>query len=300
MALPSNGITPEVFREMMPRFILGADLIHGILAAIPPPPARASTAWRRTRISRIIEETAAFLPADAAQGRLSAQILILRDVADDTMGRSHAPELTVDQMCRVRRTADKLVCTAERLERALGRRQQLPTPFWGNVAPNALDVAVLDAGWCREAAVRTPPGDCPGGEAVGDGTDGGAAAEGAGAAPDGGAVADGVDGAAGLAVGPVDDGAGEVVAIERGDAGAGADAGLPGVTDDDARDAAARRAGVTVERGDGWSLEIWPARRGLDAAGADAPREPMHLGTVAAEPGREAVVRGDAGGKVPV
>ena len=171
MAIPSNGITAEVIQELMPQFIIGDDLIGGILDAIPAPPAGASVAWRHARIARIIEETTALLPADAAQARHAAQIVILRDVADDTMRCSHAvtgTAMTVEQMCRVRRTADKLICTAERLERALYRRQQLPTPFWGNVAPHAHDVAALDAKWCREALHRATAGGGAGGEADGD------------------------------------------------------------------------------------------------------------------------------------
>jgi hypothetical protein len=134
MAIPSNGITAEVIQELMPQFIIGDDLIGGILDAIPAPPAGASVAWRHARIARIIEETTALLPADAAQARHAAQIVSLRDVADDTMRCSHAvtaTAMTVEQMCRVRWTAGKLICTAERLERALSRRQQLPTPVLG-------------------------------------------------------------------------------------------------------------------------------------------------------------------------
>jgi hypothetical protein len=157
MARPSNGITQEVIQDLMPDFILGADLLRGIMAAIPLPPDHATPAWRHDRCARIIEEAAAFLPADAAQGRLAAQIIILRDMADDTFHRTHAAGLSLVQVCRARRTADRLSCSAERMERALTRRQQKPTPSWGNVAADALDVAALDAEWGEPASCGAVP-----------------------------------------------------------------------------------------------------------------------------------------------
>jgi hypothetical protein len=39
MTLPSNGITAEVIREMMPPYALSTDLLAATFAVLPPPPA---------------------------------------------------------------------------------------------------------------------------------------------------------------------------------------------------------------------------------------------------------------------
>ena len=41
MSLPSNGITQDVIREMMPPYHLSPDLLEATLAALPPPPPDA-------------------------------------------------------------------------------------------------------------------------------------------------------------------------------------------------------------------------------------------------------------------
>ena len=87
------------------------------------------------------------MPADAAQARLAAQILIVRELADTIAARAYAPELTVAQMCRVGRAAAELVRTATGLVRALAREQQKPAAFFGTVLADAVDVAALDAVW---------------------------------------------------------------------------------------------------------------------------------------------------------
>jgi hypothetical protein len=58
-----------------------------------------------------------------------------------------------------------------------------------------------------------------------------------------------------------------------------------------------RRAGVTVEQGEGWSLEIWPATAGVAATGgATRAQDPLHqaAGGVRADGGTAA-----AGGAEP-
>jgi hypothetical protein len=224
MPEPSNGITAEVIQDLMPDFTLGADLLRTIAGAIPAPPEGVSRAWRRDRCARIIEETAAFAPADAAQGRLAAQMLILRDMADDTFARSRGPGLTLAEVLRARSLGDRLSCSAERMERALARRQQKPTPFWGNVTASALTISEVDAEWGRGA---------PGGGEVGEEKE-----EGMDAGP------------------PASAGAGP----------AGMTGARTGATDEPPRRS---RAGVTVEYGDGYSQEVWPAvrRSGSDVSG---------------------------------
>jgi hypothetical protein len=107
------------------------------------------------------------MPADAAQARLAAQIVVLGELADDTFGRSHAPELTVEQLCRLRKTAGELVSTADRLEHTLARRQTQPVAFFANVVADGVDVTALDVVWsknprdkCRGAGpMQSPPRD---------------------------------------------------------------------------------------------------------------------------------------------
>jgi hypothetical protein len=123
MSDPSAGITFRVIQEAMPEYHLAPDLLGGVLTAMPPPPASASAAWRHARISRVIEEIAARVPMDAAQGHLAGQIVVTQFLADDMAARIHAPGLALPEMCRLTRTTDDLLRTVARLERALERRQ---------------------------------------------------------------------------------------------------------------------------------------------------------------------------------
>jgi hypothetical protein len=175
MTLPSNGITADVIREIMPPYHVSADLLAGTFAALPPPPQDAPPTWRHERITRLIGEIVALLPADAAQARLATQILIVRELADAVTTRTYAPDVTVEQMCRLSRTSTELTRTAAVLARTLERCQQKPVPFYGTVVEDAVDIAAVDAVWCNDprdkrpgaGAMRgLPPGTCPGGEAA--------------------------------------------------------------------------------------------------------------------------------------
>ena len=53
MSAPSNGITAEDIREMMPPYTLSDDLLQATFAALAPPSRDASTAWRHARIARL-------------------------------------------------------------------------------------------------------------------------------------------------------------------------------------------------------------------------------------------------------
>jgi hypothetical protein len=164
MSLPSNGITPDVIREMMPPYHLSPDLLEGTFAALPLPPPDASTSWRQAHITRLVEEITALMPADAAQARLASQILIVRELANNLTTRAYAPGATVEQMCRLGRTSAELVRTAAVLERALTRRQQQPVPFFGTVVADEVDIAALDAVWCNDPMRGLPPVAGPRGE----------------------------------------------------------------------------------------------------------------------------------------
>ena len=130
------------------------------MTAMPPPPADASPAWRRARLTRIIEEVAARVPMDAAQGHLAGQLVVVQFLADDMVGRITAPGLALAERRLVARTsaADNLLRSVVRLERALERRQARVMPF--------RDVGAVDGqpggagrGWC--AGSRSPPGQAP-------------------------------------------------------------------------------------------------------------------------------------------
>ena len=154
MAIPSNGITAEVIRGVMPPYTLSPDLLAGTLRALAPPPADATTAWRHARIARLVQEIGGLMPADAPQARIAADIVIVREAADDTFARSFAPELTVEQLCRLRRIAGELKRTGATLERTLARRQAVPAPFFGRVEADAVDIGALDAVWCKGTVGR--------------------------------------------------------------------------------------------------------------------------------------------------
>ncbi len=163
MTLPANGITQDVIREMMPTYHLSPDLLAATLAALPPPPAEASASWRQARLARLVEEIATLMPATAAQARLAAQILVLRELADTLARQAYAPGATVAQICRLGRGAAELVRTAGAAGRALAREQQKPAPLFGTVTAEAVDLPTLDAAWGGGAAAGGAAGDGAGG-----------------------------------------------------------------------------------------------------------------------------------------
>jgi hypothetical protein len=151
MTLLSAGITQTVIQEMMPPYSLDADLLAGAVTILPPPPPDASASWRQARLTRLVREISVLMPADAAQAKLAAQIVVFRETADDTLDRANVPGLTVEQVCRVRRAAADLTRTSATLERALSRRQEQPAAFFGTVLSDQVDIAALDAVWCKGA-----------------------------------------------------------------------------------------------------------------------------------------------------
>ena len=75
MTPPTNGITADVIRDVMPPYELSADLLAAALASIPRPPPGATQAWRQVRTLRFVREIAGLMPADAPQARIAEQIL---------------------------------------------------------------------------------------------------------------------------------------------------------------------------------------------------------------------------------
>ena len=166
MAIPSNGITAEVIRDFMPPYHLSLDLLQATFATLPAPPSDATTAWRHARITRLTEEIVAPKPADAGQARISAQLLIVRELADTFAKTANAPDLPIEQMCRLGRTASGLLRTSIELDRALARHQQKVVPFFGTVVQDEVDIAAVDAMWPSHPAQpseapppRKPPRD---------------------------------------------------------------------------------------------------------------------------------------------
>ncbi len=120
-----------------------------MFAAIPPPPAAATAAWRHARVTRVIEEVAARVPMDAAQGHLAAQIAVFQFMADGLAAQIHAPGLDMLEMYRLTRLMDALAQTVARLERSLERRQFRVMPFRDVRAVDGFDLDAMDAVWCR-------------------------------------------------------------------------------------------------------------------------------------------------------
>ena len=242
---PSTGITFRTIQEAMPEYHLSHDLLHGVLTAMPPPPPDATPAWRKARLTRIIEEIAARVPMDPAQGHLAGQLVVVQFLADEMMQRLMTPDLPLAERRLTARTTDELLRSVVRLERALERRQARVLPFRDVGAVDGFDLAALDGLWCRgipaatasgprAAAAEPPPPEPP----VPD----------PGPTPEPPAPAEPAATTAWTDRPPAEPPGGGI--------------GL-------------RRPGGIVEQGDGWSLEIWPPRPRTGVASAPAtPAQP--------------------------
>jgi hypothetical protein len=147
MSIPSNGITPEVIRGVMHPYHLSPDLVATTMAALPAPPPGSTTAWRQDRIARVVQEFAGLKPADAAQASIAAQLITTRGLAHTFTARAQASNLEFNQICRLGRIAVELLRSAAVLDRTLARHQQMPTPFFGTVILDELDIPTLETIW---------------------------------------------------------------------------------------------------------------------------------------------------------
>jgi hypothetical protein len=123
------------------------------------PPSATSQLHHRlaqARITRQLQEIAALKPADAAQAHLAAQILTTRELADAFIARAQAPNLEINQMCRLGRTGAELLRSAATLDRTLARHQQMPTPFNGTVIQDEADIPALETTWSN--GISAPAG----------------------------------------------------------------------------------------------------------------------------------------------
>ena len=267
MADPSSGITFRTIQEAMPEYHISNSLLDGLLTALPPPPPGASAAWCRERLALVIDEIAARVPMDPAQGHLAAQCVLATFLAEDMAARIRTPGLSMTERRQVCGMADRLMCTVTRMERALERRQFRVMPFRDVGAVDGFDLDALEGVWRRgmPGLVAADPMASTEASAVQR-----PAASGAVVVP---------DPVGRKPMGP-DPGGLELVApaeaavpgtVEAGHESGGSDPTEGAGTTQ--ASGAAGRAGVTLEQGDGWSLERWPAgagaRVGLDRAADD-------------------------------
>src|SRR5208282_3783788 len=126
---------------------LSPDLLAATIAGLPAPPPDSTTVWRQARLTRLLQEIVDLKPADAAQARIAAQLLTTRGLVDAFTARALAPNLEINQMCRLGRTAAELLRSAVALDRTLARHQQMPVPFYGTVVQDEVDIPALEAMW---------------------------------------------------------------------------------------------------------------------------------------------------------
>ncbi len=268
MADPSNGITFRTIQEAMPEYHISNDLVRGVVAAMPPPAAGICHAWRRERLARVVDEVAARVPMDAAQGHLAGQLVVVEFLALEMLERVTTWALPLAERRLASRTSDDLTRSISRLERTLERRQMRVMPFRDVGAAAGFDLDMLDRVWCRGVPGAEPvaPPAAPEPEVA--------------PAPETAEVAtppaEGAKAMAGRAM------AGRAMA---GQATAGrATAGRAMGAGDPAGHDARGRAGVTLEQGDGWSLEHWPAGAGAAVASGPVTHDELARPVAAAAP----------------
>ena len=308
MADPSNGITFRTIQEAMPEYHISNALLDCVLTAMPPPPPGASSAWCQERLALIIDEVAARVPMDAAQGHLAAQCVLAQFLAEDMSARIRTPGLTTMEVRQMSGTADRLMCTVTRMERALERRQARVMPFRDVGAVEGFDLDALEGVWRRgmpglvaaeprgsaearavqqpaapvavvvvEPMEREPVGREPVGREYGGREYGGREYGGRNFGERDPGGLDQAEPAGAAVPGPAE----PTMAVVPGNAEIGYERGGPDLAEDAGTRAgdAKSRAGVTLEQGDGWSVERWPAgagaRVGSDLAAQDKLARPV-------------------------
>ncbi len=89
-----------------------------------------------------------------------------RVLANMFSGRACAEGVTIEQMCRLGRTAAELERTAGLVGRALVRSQQMPVPFYGTVVQDEVDAAAVDRAWGGRGVQQSGGGTRSDGEAA--------------------------------------------------------------------------------------------------------------------------------------
>jgi hypothetical protein len=95
----------------------------------------------------VVQEITGLKPADAAQARIAAQLITTRELANTFTVRAQAANLEFNQFCRLGSIAIELLRSAAVLDRTLARHQQMPTPFFGAVILDELDIPALATTW---------------------------------------------------------------------------------------------------------------------------------------------------------
>jgi hypothetical protein len=104
-----------------------------------------SCARGRDHCAGIIEEAAAFRPSDAAQGRLAARMLILRDMVGDTFTGSRAPTLSLEHLLQAGGEGARCrPCVTRDRVGADGRRGRASTRAPAAMEPRAWEPGVAE------------------------------------------------------------------------------------------------------------------------------------------------------------
>jgi len=159
MSLAKAKTTQPANQAAAPTYPIGAEQLNPVLAALPTMIDNAPLRWQRTRRRWILNEIAAFRPADALEAGLAGQIVVLRHVAVRMLGEAHGGAYSPRQARRLARTSATMLQAGERLARALQRWQKCVVRMGWARAQEGVDLAAGDAGRRGDAAQGDGNGD---------------------------------------------------------------------------------------------------------------------------------------------
>jgi hypothetical protein len=136
-------------QDAKPEYWLSRAALITLVRALPRPPAEAPVAWRHAYLQRVVEELCVFAPFDAVDVMLATQLIICRHAAADSMRGSVDAALPLGLTAKMRRCAGSLLRVAGQVERELRLRQKGRIVQRPVVVDVGLDLATLDAAWCR-------------------------------------------------------------------------------------------------------------------------------------------------------
>jgi len=142
-----------------PTYPIGAEQLNPVMAALPSMIDDAPLRWQRTRRRWILNEIAAFRPADALEAGLAGQIVVLRHVAVRMLGEADGDAHSLGQARRLARTSATMLRAGDRLARALQRWQKCVARMGWRKGEAAADLPVADAGRRNDAARGEGDGD---------------------------------------------------------------------------------------------------------------------------------------------
>ena len=115
-------------RAAPPTYPLSDEQLNRVLAALPSLIADAPLAWHRTHRKWVVQEIAAFQPADSAQAGFAGQIVVLRHLAASMSSGIVLSANTIAKARRLRRAVAALTRTGEQMERTLRQWQKTARP----------------------------------------------------------------------------------------------------------------------------------------------------------------------------